>query len=186
MSNTLLTNNKLKEMKKNVLTILSLIIMLAFIAPVMTNAQAGKANFAGNWTYNAEKSTQPPAGGGQGGGRGGFGGGDFVATQAANLLTVERTRPGQDGGDPVKITSKYTLDGKESVNTMGNFESKSVATWSADGKSLSIATTRQGQNGPTTSTQVWTLTAPKTLSIVTTGPGRDGTTSTRTAVYEIK
>jgi hypothetical protein len=189
------TKIKLKIMKKNVLTILSLTIMLAFIAPLVTNAQGGKANFAGTWTYNAEKSTPPPAapaggggGGGQGGGggRGGFGGGNFVATQDANLLTVTRTRPGQNGGDPVTTVSKYTLDGKESVNTMGNSESKSVATWSADGKSLSIATTRQGQNGPTTSTQVWTLTAPKTLSIATTAPGRDGVTATRTAVYEIK
>lgn len=179
MSNTLLTNNKLKEMKKNVLTLLSLIIMLAFIAPLMTNAQTGKANFAGTWTFNAEKSTQPQGGGG--GGRGGFGGGNFVATQDANLLTVTRTS--QDG---TKRVSKYTLDGKESVNTMGQGESKSVATWSADGKSITIVTKMSFNGNERTSTQVWTLTAPKTLSIVTTGTGRDGGTTTRTAVYEIK
>jgi type IV secretory pathway TraG/TraD family ATPase VirD4 len=95
--------------------LVSLTLMLAIIAPVMINAQAGKTNFAGDWTLNAEKSTQPQ--GGQGGGGGmRMGGGNFVATQEANLLTVVRTRTGQDG-QPTTITMKYTLDGKESVNT---------------------------------------------------------------------
>jgi hypothetical protein len=139
------------KMKKNVtnisglIKILSLTIMLAFIASLTTNAQGGKANFAGTWTLNAEKSTPAPAppaggqGGGQGGGRGGFGGGPFVATQEANLLSVSRTRNGQDG-TPVTTVTKYTLDGKECVNTMGQNEAKSTATWSADGKSLTIVT----------------------------------------------
>jgi hypothetical protein len=185
MSNTLLTNNKLKKMKKNVLTILSLVIMLAFIAPLTTNAQAGKANFAGNWTFNAEKSTQPPAGGGGGGGRGGFGGGPMTVTQEANLLTVETTRPGRDGGAPTKRTSKYTLDGKESVNPMGQGESKSTATWSADGKTLTIVTKMNFNGNESTSTQVWTLTAPKTLSIASTRQGQNGEVKA-TQVYEIK
>jgi hypothetical protein len=175
-------------MKKNV--ILSLTIILAFLLPQMISAQ--KANFAGNWTYNAEKSA--PAGGqgaqgGQGGqgGRGGMGGGNFVATQDANLLTVTRTRPSQDGGAPTTSVMKYTLDGKESVNTMGQGESKSVATWSADGKSLSIVTTRTFNDTPMKTTEVWTLSAPKTLSIATTRPGRNGgEPTTRTAIYEIK
>ena len=183
------------SMKKNVtnisglIKILSLTIMLAFIATLSTNAQGGKANFAGTWTFNAEKSTPAPApaGGGQGGGggRGGFGGGNFVSTQDANLLSVSRTRNGQDG-TPVTTVSKYTLDGKECVNMMGQNESKSVATWSADGKSLTIVTKSSFNGNERTSTQVWTLTAPKTLSIVTTAPGRDGATTSRTAVYEIK
>jgi hypothetical protein len=178
-------------MKKNLLTILSLVIMLAFIAPQMTNAQAGKANFAGTWTYNAEKSTQPPAGGGGGGGgRGGLG--NFVATQDANTLTVVSTRVGQDGTSTTR-TSAYTLDGKE--NTLaapaggggggGGTPSKYVATWSADGKSLTIVTTRTFNDTPMKSTEVWSLTAPKTLSIVATRQGQDGEVKT-TRVYEIK
>jgi len=188
MSNILLTNNKLKKMKKNVLTILSLIIMLAFIAPVMTNAQAGKANFTGTWTYNAEKSTQPPAGGGGGGGgggRGGFGAGNITVAQEANLLTITRTRPGQDGGASVTTTTKYTLDGKESVNTMGQGESKSTATWAADGKSLTVVTKTSFNGNERTSTEVWSVTAPKTLSIVATRQGQNGEVKT-TRVYEIK
>lgn len=168
----------------NLMKILSLTIMLAFIAPLMTNAQ--KANFAGTWTYSAEKSTPPPAaGGGGGGGRGGFGAGNFVATQDANLLTVSRTRTGQDG-TPTTTVSKYTLDGKESVNTTARGESKSVATWSADGKSLTIVTTRDFNGNVMKTTEVWTLTAPKALSIVTTRPSQDGGEVKTTAVYEIK
>src|SRR5450759_1568695 len=153
-------------MKKNIenrtinsskfMRLISLAIILVLIAPVMINAQAGKTNFAGDWTLNAEKSTQPQ--GGQGGGMR-MGGGNFVATQEANLLTVVRTRTGQDG-QPSTTTMKYTLDGKESVNTSPRGDSKSIATWSADGKTLSIATSRtMDMNGTTRemkSTEVWT------------------------------
>src|ERR1035437_5108760 len=116
-----------RNIKKNqingyvLMRLFSLTIMLVLIAPVMTNAQAGKTNFAGNWTLNAEKSTQPQ--GGQGNGM--RMGGNFVATQEANLLTVVRTRTGQDG-QPSTITMKYTLDGKESVNTSPRGDSKSI------------------------------------------------------------
>lgn len=167
-------------MKKNV--ILSLTIILAFLLPQMISAQ--KANFAGTWTFNAEKSTQP-AGGGQGG-RGGFGGGNFVAAQDANLLTVTRTRTGQDG-TPSTTISKYTLDGKESVNPMGQGESKSTATYSADGKTLTIVTKMSFNGTERVTTQIWSITAPKTLSIVNVRPGRDGGAETRTTqVYEQK
>lgn len=172
----------------NLMKILSLTIVLAFIAPLMTNAQAGKANFAGTWTYNAEKSTQPPAGGGGGGGRGGLG--NFVATQDANTITVVSTRTGQDGTSTTR-TSAYTLDGKE--NTLaapaggggGGTPSKYVATWSADGKSLTIVTTRTINDAPMKSTEVWTLTAPKTLSIAGSRTTQDGEVKT-TRVYDKK
>jgi hypothetical protein len=175
------------QISGSIMKILSLTIMLAFIAPVMTNAQAGKANFAGNWTYSAEKSTPPPSGGG-GGQRGG---GNFVAKQEANLLTTERTRPGQNGAEPTVTITKYTLDGKECVNTTPRGDSKSTATWSADGKKLTIVTNSSftGQDGtprPMTATAVWSLTDAKTLSIVTSRPGQDGAMTSTTAVYEIK
>lgn len=53
------------------------------------------------WALNAEKSTQPQGGGG--GQR--ISGGNFVATQEANLLTVASTRQGPDG--EVKSTLVY-------------------------------------------------------------------------------
>lgn len=166
---------------------LSAMIMLAFLMmPLASNGQAGKANFSGTWALNAEKSTfsqgqgQPPQGAGQGQGQGqgqrmgGFGGGNFVAKQEANLLTVERTRPGQDGGQPTTTTSRYTLDGKESVNTTPRGESKSIATWAADGKSLKIVTTSTFGERTSTSTDEWSLTDANTLSVKSTRTSQNG------------
>ena len=171
-----------KSFKKSsgLMKVLSLMIILAFMVPVMTQAQAGKANFAGTWAMNAEKSTMPPAGGGGGGGGQRMGGGNFTVTQEANLLTQSRT--GQDG--TVRVT-KYTLDGKESVNTTQGGESKSTATWSADGKSLKIVTKATFNGTERTSTAVWSLTDAKTLSIASTRQGQDGEVKT-TMVYDKK
>jgi hypothetical protein len=175
----------MKKFSLNFMRLLSLTIVLALVAPVMTNAQAGKANFAGTWALNAEKSTQPQGGGG-GGQRGG--GGNFVATQEANLLTVTRTRTGQDG-TPQTTVMKYTLDGKESINTSTRGDSKSTAKWSADGKNLTIATSRtMDMNGETRtilSSEVWTLTDAKTITVVSTRQGQDGEVKT-TMVYDKK
>ncbi|HEY5470731.1 MAG TPA: hypothetical protein VIK07_09425 [Bacteroidales bacterium] len=174
----------MKKIALNFMRLLSLTVILALIAPVLANAQ-GKANFAGSWTMNAAKSTQPPAGG-QGGGQGGgggmrMGGGDFTATQEANLLT--RTRTGQDG---TATSTKYSLDGKETVVTTQRGDSKVTATWSADGKTLTVVTKSQGQNGERVSTEAWTLTDPKTLSVTSTRNGQDGTPVKTTMVYDKK
>lgn len=158
--------------------LLSLMIVLALVAPVTGHAQAGKANFAGTWALNAEKSTMPQGGGGGGGQR--MGGGPFTVAQEANLLT--QTRTGQDG--TARVT-KYTLDGKESVNSMGNFESKSTATWSADGKSLTIVTKMNFDGNERTTTAVWSLADANTLSIVSTRQGQDGEVKT-TMIYNKK
>lgn len=189
---------------KNVRTIqvtLSAMIMIAFLAmPFGLNGQAGKANFSGSWTMNAEKSNmgqppqgmgqppqgqgQPPQGQGQprqGQGMGGFGGGNFTAKQEANLLTVDRVR-----GDQT-VTSKYTLDGKECTNTTARGESKSVATWSANGKVLTIVTTStmefNGQKTERKTTEEWSLTDAKTLSVKSTSASPNGDRIT-TMVYD--
>ena len=181
-------NNEKKQINVSAcIRLVSLTLMLALIAPVMINAQAGKTNFAGDWTLNAEKSTQPQ--GGQGGGGGmRMGGGNFVATQEANLLTVVRTRTGQDG-QPTTMTMKYTLDGKESINTSPRGDSKSIAKWSADGKSLTIETTRtmdmNGESRTMKSTEVWALTDAKTLFVSSTRQGPDGDVKSN-MVYEKK
>jgi Tol biopolymer transport system component len=172
-------------MKKNVsgfIKLLSLTLMLVLISPVMTNAQGGKINFAGNWVLNAEKSTQPQGGGGR------MGGGNFVATQEANLLTVVRTRTGQDG-QSTTMTMKYTLDGKESLNTSPRGDSKSVATWSADGKTLNISTSRtmdmNGESRVMKSTEAWTLTDANTLTVSSTRDTPNGEVKS-TMVYDKK
>jgi len=167
---------------KNLKRFLSLTVILALIAPVMINAQAGKANFAGSWAANAEKSTPAPQGGG-GGQR--MGGGNFDAAQEANLLSVTRTRTGQDGTATTTVT-KYTLDGKESVNTTARGSSKSIATWSADGKSLTIATTSTFNDRDIKSSEVWTLTDAKTLTVTGTRAGQDGANVVTKRVYDKK
>ena len=180
---------------RNFLKLISLTVILLFIVPVMAIAQGGKTNFAGTWAMNAEKSNLgtpggggpggPGGGGPGGGGGGGFrGGGNFVATQDAATLSVERTR--NRNGEETKTTTKYTLDGKETVNTTGMGESKSTAKWSADGKTLTIVTSRSFNGNDMTSTEVWSLTDANTLSIASTRPGMDGAEQKTTMVYDKK
>lgn len=174
-------------MKKNfILQILSFTVILAFLGlPLASNAQGSKANFSGTWAFNAEKSQMGEQG--QGGGMRG-GGGNMVVKQEGNLLTVEQTRTGQDG-QSMTTTSKYTLDGKESVNTTARGESKSIATWSADGKSVNVVTTRSferdGQTTQMKTTEVWSLTSPTALSVVSTMSTPDGDRKT-TRAYDKK
>lgn len=169
----------MKKNVRNLLQLLSVLIALALIAPVNAQAQA-KANFAGTWTLNAEKSTLPQGGpGGGGGGR--MGGGDFTVTQDANTLTQVR-----EGGPNGTMTTKYTLDGKETTNSMGFGDSKSTATWSADGKKLTIVTKMDFNGNEFTTTAVWSLVDAKTLSIESTRPGRDGGSTTTKMVYDKK
>lgn len=163
--------------------ILSVVLMMAFISPVMINAQSGKTNFSGNWVMNAEKSTMP-----QGGGPRMMGGGDITVAQEANLLTVDRTRTNQNG-ESVKTTMKYTLDGKESVNTSQRGDSKSVAKWSSDGKELTIVTNRtfemNGESRTMTTTEVWKLDSANQLSLTSTFSTPNGD-MTSTFVYDKK
>lgn len=168
-------------MKSKLIYLLSLAVIFAFLMPALANAQA-KANFSGTWAFNAEKSELPQGGGGGGGGNfgGRMGGGDFTVTQDANTLT--RTREGQNG----PTSTKYSLDGKETVNSTGRGDSKSTAKWSSDGKSLTIATTSNFNGNERTTTEVWTLVDAKTLSISSTRPGRDGGSTTTKMVYDKK
>jgi len=154
--------------------VLSLTIALLLITPLMTYAQAGKANFSGTWALNAEKSTLPEGGGQR------MGGGEFTITQDATTMTQSRT--GQDG---TARETKYILDGKENVNTTGRGEMKYTAKWSADGKSLTIVTKMSFNGNERTSTAVWSLTDAKTLSIASTRQGQDGEVKT-TMVYDKK
>jgi Tol biopolymer transport system component len=164
-------------MKKNALNLIKLLtltIALALFAPVMIHSQAGKANFSGTWAFNEAKSTLSQSGGSQ------RMGGNITVTQEANLLT--QTRTGQDGTQRI---TKYTLDGKESLNTTRGGESKSTATWSADGKKLTIITKMTYEGNERTSTSVWSLTDAKTLTIVSTRQSQDGEVKS-TLVYDKK
>lgn len=181
----------LSDMKKHVenlqasrsfIRMMALVLIVSlFIIPVKMNAQGAKANFAGTWAFNETKSNLGE-------------GGNFrratqiTVTQDGNNLTAARVRTNQDG-QATTTDEKFTLDGKESVNDSGRGPSKAIVTWSADGKTLNFAITRTfDRNGETTtmkSTEVWTLTDPKTLSILSTFTMQDNEMKT-TLVYDKK
>lgn len=174
-------------MKNKFFRFLSVAVVAALLMPAMANAQ-GKTSFAGNWAFNQSKSDMgQPMGGGQGGGQR-MGGGNLSVKQEANLLTVDRTRTGQDGQTQT-TNEKYTLDGKECVNTTPRGEAKSTVKWAGDGKSLTISTTRNmNMNGETRevkSTAVWALTDANTLTVTTTMSTPNGDRVMK-AVYDKK
>jgi hypothetical protein len=72
-----------------------------------------------------------------------------------------------------------------SINTTRGGEQKSVATWSADGKTLTIVTTATFNDTERKTTEAWTLTDAKTLSRTSTRQGQDGPVTT-TRVYDKK
>lgn len=177
-------NKRMKTNAKKVQFLMLTLVMALILLPFNMNAQGSKTDFTGNWVLNAEKSNMGDAQG-QGGMR--MGGGNFVAKQEANLLTVDRTRQNQNG-ESMTTTSKYTLDGKESVNSTGRGESKSVATWSPDNKSLTIKTAMTfnmgGDSRTMNTTEVWSMNG-SNLTVKTTREMPDGERTT-TAVYDKK
>ena len=173
--------NNFRMSHRDLLQLLSLVLVAFFLMSFVQNTSAQKPNFSGSWTYNQSKSDQPQGGGG----------GTMNIKQDGNNLNVERVFTTQDG-EQRTMPSKYTLDGKESVNPMGNRGSiKSILTWSADNKSLNFANSSSFQRHDGTpieskSSEVWTLTdGGKTLTITSTNT-RDGETRTRKRVYDKK
>lgn len=158
-----------------------MILAVLLIMPLRLNAQGGKSNFSGTWAYNESKS-QAAQSNYRGGAR------QMTIKQEGNNLTIDRVRTNQSG-EPVTTTEKYTLDGKESVNTSRMGISKSIVKWSADGKALDFATTRtierDGNKREMKSSESWTLTDAKTLSIVSSYTSQDGERKS-TRVYDKK
>jgi hypothetical protein len=157
------------------------ILMLLMVSSL--SAQTGSVNFSGSWAFNEAKSS--PA-------EGGFrmGAGTYVITHDGNNLTVERTMA-RPGGEEVKTTSKYTLDGKECSNTIfGTTIQKSTVQWSGDGKSLTFSNTmnfeREGTTTEFKSTQTWKINdADKTLIMESVFNGQNGEVKTSN-VYDKK
>lgn len=87
----------------------------------------------------------------------------MAVTQDDLNLNIEKTSPGRDGED--RITKEViTLNGKECENVVfQSFKRKSVATWSADGKILTINSImvidRDGESMEMKSSEIWKLSA---------------------------
>jgi hypothetical protein len=169
---------------QNIWTTLRLITLVAISAfyCLQLSAQNNQAVFSGNWILNDSKSN--------------FGDSPFrmassslVVKQEGNTLSIDRTMPGRDG-EEMKMTGKYTLDGKVCENSgIMNMKTKSTVTWSADKKSIKIASSTffdmNGENMEMKSTETWKLEGEKTLKIEATNSTPDGDMKT-TLVYDKK
>ncbi len=115
-----------------------MLFLLAFPAISMSGA---KTDFSGTWVYNESQSEV---------GESRYGGpsAEMIATQEGMNLTIETTRRNRDGEER-KITRKVSLDGKETTDESERRTVTAKATWSDDGKSLTIKShtkmTRQDQ-----------------------------------------
>ena len=172
-------NSGQKIMKKmRLLMVLGVSVMFF----VQVSAQNAVINFSGNWALNETKSN--------------FGDAQFrmaasilTVKQEGNNLSTERTMNTPDGQE-MKMTGKYTMDGKECENP-GFMDSKTKSTvkWSADGKSITIASSTlfnmNGDNMEMKSTEIWTLDGDKTLKIETSNTMPDGEMKT-SFVYDKK
>ena len=138
-----------------------LLILFSLVLSAATFAQS--ANFSGSWAYNESKSKV-----GEGGMR--MISQSFTITQDDKSFTLDRVFAGQDGTER-KSTETYTLDGKESVNPVFNTTTrKSIATWSADKKALTVASVMvfemNGEKNEIKTNEIYTLTeAGKALSL---------------------
>ena len=112
----------------------------------VTALAADKPNFSGEWVMDAAKSEfgpMPPP--------------DSMTRKVEYndpVLTVTQAQTGGAQGDQT-TTSKYSTDGKESVNNMAGNEVKSTATW--QGNSLVIASKLEVQGNELSLTSKWSL-----------------------------
>lgn len=139
-----------------------------------------QADFSGSWAFNQSKSKLGGGTDGPGGGPGGpMAATALVVAQDTKLLTVDQTMAGRDG-EEIKMSGKYNLDGTESTNTFFmDMQRKSTLTWSADKKSITIASTmvmdRGGETREMKETETWSISDDgKTLFIESTRPGMPG------------
>ena len=141
---------------------------------------ADHPNFSGDWKLDESKSEL-----GEFGGRVAR---SLKADQKDNDITIARTTPGFNGGDPVTTTLTLTFDGKVTESEgFGGSKRKSTASWSADGSTLTVNTSttfeRDGQTSEFKSTETWTLTKDGLLSVVTHSNSPRGESTTK-AVYK--
>jgi len=159
-----------------------MLIGLALLFAAQLSAQTGAVNFSGTWALNESKSK--------------FGDSPFrmaaailTVKQDGNTLTVDRNLSSPDGQE-MKMTGKYTMDGKECEN-VGFMESKTKSTvkWSADNKSITIASVTvfnmNGDSMEMKASETWTLDGDKVLKIETSNAMPDGEMKT-SLVYDKK
>jgi hypothetical protein len=138
-----------------------------------------RANFSGDWKLDESKSELGNAAGRTAR--------SLKAEQKDNDITISRTTPGFNGGDPVTTTYTVTYDGKVTESEgFGGSKRKSTAKWSDDGLTLTINSVmtfeRDGQTMEFKSNETWSLTKEGLLSVVTQSSSPRGESTTK-AVY---
>ena len=134
------------------MSILSIAFFVLFLLYPATTYAGDKVDFSGEWTLNEDKSEM---------GEGRFRpSATLKITQAENSLVTERTRTGRDGQER-KMRDEYTLDGEAKLTETERGSTKSTASWSEDGKTLTINSyrkmTREGQTFEITTLETWEL-----------------------------
>ncbi len=121
-----------------------------------------KVNFSGEWAINQEKTNL---------GENNFNvvGTKLIIDQKDNEFSITRFINGMDG-QAMQVTEKYTMDGKESANTVfNNSPKKSTFTWADDGKSFTLVSTiifdNNGEKMEIKSNEVWKMADDGTFTI---------------------
>ena len=159
-------------------TMFSLLIPAVILFSFTTVAD--RVNFSGDWKLDESKSEL-----------GDFGGRvarSIKVDQKDIAITITRTTPGFNGGDPVTTTVILTYDGKVTESEgFGGSKRKSTAVWSDDGSTLTVNNTitfeRDGQTSEFKSTETWTMTKEGLLSIVSHSNSPRGESTTK-AIYK--
>jgi hypothetical protein len=157
--------------------LLTLLIAPALILSFTT--MPDKANFSGDWKLNEGKSEL-----GEFGAR--FTPTAIKVDQKADAITIARTRPGFNGGDPVTTSLTLTFDGKETESTgFSAILSQNPHLEWTDDQTLVINTSttfeRNGQTSEFKSAETWTI-KDASLSVVSVSSSPRGE-STVKAVY---
>ena len=133
--------------------IIRYILIATFLFSVAAFSGNKVVNFSGEWTLNEGKSKL-------GEGRRWGVSTKVSINQNENQLTIKRTSPGRDGDERIREET-LTLDGKECKSTVRDFPRISTATWSNDGKILTITSKmifeRNGNEFKINTTEVWNL-----------------------------
>ena len=121
------------------------------IAAIMITSIAGSQslNFTGTWKLNSSLSKLNA--------EFSFAPGEIIIDQKENNMRVEKHS--SFNGEPFTINDKFTLDGKECINTgWQDSEKKSTAVWSDDKNSLKISSRLlMGDGGEMTITEIYRM-----------------------------
>jgi hypothetical protein len=138
-----------------------------------------KVNFSGDWKLDEAKSEL--------GNFAGFAARSLKVEQNDSAITISRTSPGFNGGDPVTRANTIFYDGRVSeTEGFGGSKIKSTGKWSDDGQSFTINSSfsfeRNGQTNEFKVTETWTLTKEGLLSLATSSSSPNGDVTTK-AIY---